>query len=94
MATTAQIQAALADAQASALSWGEMAVLMKRAIVNAQVTGSSTVALPVQATSADGSSVTMISIIEAAKLAAKWESMDSGGVVAQYAELRDAGDHC
>ena len=94
MATPAQIQAALADAQAASLSWGEMAVLLKRAIVNAQINGSGTVQIPIQSTASDGTSVTMMSITEAAKLAAKWESMDYGGVVSQYAELRAPGEHC
>lgn len=91
MATPAQIQAALAEAQQASLSWGEMAALLKYAIVQAQISGSGTVQLPVASVSADGTSVNQLPIDQASALAAKWESMDYGGVVGQYAELREPG---
>lgn len=68
-----------------------MAVLLKRAIVNAQISGSGTVQLPVQAVSADGTSVNTMTIAEASELVRKWESLDHGGIVSQYAELHDTG---
>lgn len=94
MATTAQIQAALADAQSGGLSWGEKAALLKKAIDNALVTDSGTVELPWTTAGSDGTSLSRIPLDQAVALAVKLESLDSGGLVGQYAELRDADGRC
>jgi|GEM_PF-5466810 len=91
MATTAQIQAALATAQSSALSWGDKADLLRLAIDNALVGGAGEVELPWANVGADGTNIARMSIKEAAELAVKFDSMDSGGIVGQYVELRDPG---
>ena len=87
MATTAQVQAALADAQTNALGWGDKALLLRRAIDNAIVNGSGECEIPWQTTGANGISITRISIKEAVDMAIRFESLDSGGVIGQYVEF-------
>jgi hypothetical protein len=87
MATTAQIQAALADAQANALGWSDKAALLRRAIDNAIINGSGECELPWQTTGANGVSITRISIKEAVDMAIRFESLDSGGVIGQFVEF-------
>ena len=87
MATPAQIQAALADAQTNALGWGDKATLLRRAIDNAIVNGSGECEIPWQTTGANGISITRISIKEAVDMAVRFESLDSGGVIGQYVEF-------
>ena len=87
MATPAQIQAALADAQTNALGWGEKAALLRRAIDNAIVNGTGECEIPWQTTGANGISITRISIKEAVDMAVRFESLDSGGVIGQYVEF-------
>lgn len=89
MATPAQIQTALADAVATDLDWSEMAVLMKRAILNAMVSSSSEVSLPAQVISSSGASVSRVSIAEATDLYNRFSGMASGGVFAQFAEFTE-----
>lgn len=87
MATTAQIQAALADAQANGLGWSDKAALLRRAIDNAIINGSGECELPWQTTGANGISITRISIKEAVDMAIRFEALDSGGIIAQYVEF-------
>jgi hypothetical protein len=87
MATPAQIQTALADSQAADLDWSQMAMLMKRAIINALVTSSADVELPAQVISSSGASISRMSITEAQALYSRFASMGSGGLVAQLAEF-------
>ena len=89
MATPAQIQTALADSQAADLDWSEMAVLMKRAIINAMVNSSSEVALPAQVVSSSGASVSVVSMSEAMTLYSRFAAMGSGGIVGQYVEFTE-----
>ena len=87
MATTAQIQAALADAQANALGWADKAKIIRRAIDNALFSGSGECELPWEITGANGVSITRISIKEAVDMAIRFESLDSGGVIGQFVEF-------
>jgi hypothetical protein len=87
MATTAQVQAALADAQANALGWGDKAALLRRAIDNAIINGSGECELPWQTTGANGISITRITIKEAVDMAIRFESLDCGGIVGQLVEF-------
>jgi hypothetical protein len=87
MATAAQIQAALADAQTNALSWSDKAALLRRAIDSAIISGSGDCEIPWQTTAADGVSIQRIAIKDAVEMAIRFESLDSGGVVPQYVEF-------
>lgn len=87
MATTAQIQAALADAQANALGWADKAALLRRAIDNAIINGSGECEIPWQTTGANGISITRITIKDAVDMAVRFEALDSGGVIGQYVEF-------
>ena len=87
MATAAQIQAALADAQTNALGWGDKATLLRRAIDNAIINGSGECEIPWQTTGANGVSITRISIKDAVDMAIRFESLDSGGIVPQFVEF-------
>jgi hypothetical protein len=87
MATAAQIQAALADAQTNALSWSDKAALLRRAIDNAIISGTGECEIPWQTTSADGVSIQRIAIKDAVDMAIRFEALDSGGIVGQYVEF-------
>lgn len=87
MATAAQIQAALADAQTNALSWGDKAALLRRAIDNAIVANDGTIEIPWQTMGSDGTNITRITLTEAVDMAVRFERLDGGGIVAQYVEF-------
>lgn len=87
MATTAQIQAALADASANDISWAEGAKIIRRAIWNATINGSGECEIPWQTTGANGISITRLSVKEAVDLAVRFERLDSGGVIGQLVEF-------
>lgn len=89
MATAAQIQAALADAQTNALSWGDKATLLRRAIDNALLDGSGLCIVPWNNVASDGTSIARLTIDAAVALAVKLESLDSGGVIPQYVEFSE-----
>jgi hypothetical protein len=88
MATTAQVQAALAEASSSSLSWAQKATLLRRAIDNAIVSGSGECELPWTQTGANGVNISRISLKEAVDMAIKFEALDSGGIVPQFVEFR------
>ena len=88
MPTSAQIQAALAAAQADKLTWAEKADLLEYAITTALLPNGE-VALPAFMVSADGASVQTMTIEQATMIATKWRSLDSGGVIPQYVEFGD-----
>lgn len=89
MPTPEQIRAAVAQAQSNALSYAEMADLLRYAIASAMVDGSGTITLPWSSVGADGVTQTRISIQEAADLERRFRSLDSGGIVPQLTEFRD-----
>jgi hypothetical protein len=89
MATAAQIQAALASAKAADLSYSDMAVLIRQAIMSAFLDGSGNVALPWQSTGSDGTNIVRMPI-EAAQRLLDWvETQASSGVVCQRGEFRN-----
>lgn len=88
MATAAQIQAALATAKANDLTYADMAILLKAAILAALVDGTGSLILPWQSTASDGTSVTRTSIEAAQRLLEFCQRNMSGGVVSQPGEFR------
>lgn len=87
MATSAQIQAALADAAANDLDYRQQALLLRRAVTNALVTGTGEITLPFTAVGADGAQITTMSIDAALTMAVRLENLATGGIVAQYVEF-------
>ncbi len=85
--TDAQLQAALVSAAAQ-LSWGEMAALMKKAIVEAHFDGSGNVQLPWQSVNSDGTSITRVPYDRAVSFYDFCVKHASGGIVAQLSEFR------
>ena len=81
MATTAILQAAIAEAQASGMSWSDLALLARRAIANAFVDDTGNMSVPWTQTGANGVSITRVPLKDMIALAQKFESADSGGVV-------------
>jgi hypothetical protein len=87
MATTAQIQAALATARNNDISYADMAAMLKAAIISAYLDGSGSLALPWQSTASDGTSITRVPLDGAHNLLKFCERMATGGVVSQLAEF-------
>jgi len=87
VATSVQIQAALAEANAADLSFDDMAKLLKRAIVNAIINGSGELALPWQTVGSDGTSIARLPLDAAQRLLDFCIQRASSGVVAQLAEF-------
>lgn len=85
--TDAQLQAALVSAAAQ-LSWGEMAALMKKAVIEAHFDGTGSVVLPWQSVNSDGTSITRIPYDRAVSFLDFCVKRASGGVVSQLAEFR------
>lgn len=89
VATSAQIQAALATARQNDLDWSDMAALLKQAIINAIVSSSGEVALPWSSVDADGTAVTRMTLSEAQEAYARFNALASGGAVSQFAEFSE-----
>jgi hypothetical protein len=88
-ATPAQIQTALADAQANNLSYAHKAILLSAAIDQSLVNGSGEVSLPWTSTGSDGTTITRMSLNDAVTLLARLRSMQYGGIVGQYVEFQN-----
>lgn len=86
--TDAQLQAALVSGAAD-LSWGEMARLMKKAIIEAHFTSSGTVTLPWQSVTSDGTALVRLPIASAISFLDFCVKRQSGGVVSQLSEFRN-----
>lgn len=89
MATRAQIEAALATAQANRLTWSEKADLLEDAMTTALLPDGVTLALPAFMVSSDGTSASTMTLEAAGNLALKWRNMDTGGIVPQYVEFHE-----
>jgi hypothetical protein len=87
MPTDAQIRTALAQAQSNALSYAEMADLLRYAIAGAMISGAGEIQIPWQQVSADGVAQSRMTVMEAANLERKFRSLDAGGVVPQFCEF-------
>lgn len=89
MATASQIQLALANARAADISYSDMALLLKHALLGAMLDGSGSLVLPWQTTASDGTSITRMAITEARLLLEFLQANANGGVVVQYGEFRN-----
>ncbi len=89
MATAAQIQAALATAKASDISYGDMAILLKAAILASYLDGTGALTLPWVTTASDGTSISRVSVDQAKHMLEYCQRLASGGVVSQPAEFRN-----
>lgn len=83
----ATVQAAVAAAQAADIDWSDMALLLKQAITQAILSATGEVELPWSSTGADGVQMTRISLEDATKMYAKFNSLSSGGLVPQLVEF-------
>jgi hypothetical protein len=90
--TDDQIAAAVATAQQSAPDFAAIGALLRKAIARAIIAGDGGVDLPAQAVGMDGTTTTFLDLDRAARLAAWCERQASGGIVPQYAALRDRHD--
>lgn len=81
MPTPDEIRARLATAQANRLTYAEQADLIDYAVAEAMTAG-----LPWVSIGIDGANKTRMTVPEAVALATKLRSLDSGGIVAQWAE--------
>lgn len=88
MATGATIQSVLADALTNDISFADMAVLVKRAIVNALISGSNTCQIPISSGTVDGVEATM-TLQSAQELLDFCLKRAAGGVVPQWAEFKE-----
>lgn len=86
MATGPNIQQVLADAQLYDLSWDDLAVIVKRAILNALIDQNNNCIIPISAAGKDGATISM-TLDSARNLLKELLALASGGIVAQYAEL-------
>jgi len=85
--TDAQLQAALLSGTAD-LSWGEMARLLKKAIIEAHFTNAGVVAIPWQVVASDSTSITRVPLASAISFLDFCVKRQSGGIVSQLAEFR------
>ena len=83
MATAAEIQSALAFAKENDLSWADIAVLAKSALISSMLSNGS-LTVPWRSVGSDGTSITRESLVELIRFC---ESQAAGGAVAQYVEF-------
>lgn len=88
MATGATIQSVLADVRTNDISFEDMALIVKRAILNALIDNNSNCIIPISSVGKDGATVNM-PIEQATALMDQLLKLASGGVVAQTAEFQD-----
>ncbi len=85
MATAAEIQAVLADALANDISWADLAIILKRALINSMISGSD-VSLPWKSVNSDGTAITRD---DAERLLQLCNRMSGGGIQPQLGEFRN-----
>ncbi len=89
MATSAQIQSAVADALENDLTFTEMAALLKRAIINAIIASDGTIALPWNNVGSDSTSISRMTLDQAQAVLDFCLTRANGGLVSSLAEFRN-----